>query len=109
MFFEFLDVCCRIFSGSDMTVLKWISPWQLMEVMVGVKFADIKQLYHETSEAPGLVHAVLGPNLVHDVYMVTLAPIGRRGEYELLRTEEDVQRMAHGLLHGLNAIHQVSW
>lgn len=89
-------------------VRKRIEPWPLMEVVAGVSFADISQLYRDTAQDQGLVHAVEGPSLVREKYTVTLAPIGRQGQYERIRSEEDVRCMAHGLLHGLAAIHKVS-
>jgi hypothetical protein len=100
---------CSYFSAGDLQVRKSIEPWTLMEETVDVKFTDIQKLYQDTAKAPGLVHATDGPTLAGDRYRVTLVPLGRPGQYELLRTEEAVQRMAHGLLHGLAAIHKVGW
>ena len=91
-----------------MVARKRIKPWSLVERMMGVKFADIRRLYGETANAPGLIHAVAGgPVLDGDRYDVTLAPLGREGKYESFNDEKAVQRMAHGLLHGLAAIHEV--
>ena len=80
-----------------------------MEQWVDVRFPNIKDLYEKTAGAKGLVHALEGPTLGQedDKYKVALVPIGRQGQYELLDTEEEVKRMAHGLLHGLAAIHEV--
>ncbi len=89
-------------------VRKRIEPWPLMEVVAGVSFADISRLYRDTAQDQGLVHAVEGPLLVGVKYTVTLAPIGRQGQHERISSEEDVRCMAHGLLHGLAAIHNVS-
>ena len=63
-----------------MVARKRIKPWSLMEHMMGVKFIDLSRLYNETSNAPGLIHAVAGgPVLDGDRYDVTLAPLGRQG------------------------------
>ena len=65
---------CRFFSASDMVARKRIQPWSPMEHVMGVKFADVRRLYGETANAPGLVHAVAGgPVLDGDRYDVTLA------------------------------------
>lgn len=61
-----------------------------------------------TAKEQGLVHAMEGPLLVEGKYTVTLAPIGRQGKHEKISSKEDVHCMAHGLLHGLAAIHRVS-
>ena len=98
---------CRFFSASDMVARKRVKPWSLVEHTMGVKFVDIHRLYSETANAPGLVHAVAGPVLDGDRYDVSLAPLGREGQYERFNNEKAVQRMAHGLLHGLAAIHEV--
>jgi hypothetical protein len=90
-------------------VRKRIEPWSLMERTMGVKYAEIHQLYCETANSPGLVHAVAGPALDGEQYNVTMVPLGREGQHEGFGDEKAVQRMAHGLLHGLAAIHEVGW
>ena len=95
------------FCSHETVVRKRIDPWQAMEAAVSVRFDHIAKLYQLTATLPGLVHAVEGPFLQDSKYTVKLAPIGRQGKHEQLREEEDVRRMAHGLLHGLAAIHGV--
>lgn len=78
-----------------------------MELTIGVKFTEILEIYRGTASAPGLVHAVSEPVLDGDVFRVTLVPLGREGQHERFPDEQAVQRLAHGLLHGLAAIHEV--
>ena len=66
-----------------------------------VKFIDVQLLYRATANTPGLVHAVVGPSLDNDRYNVSLAPLGREGQYERVDTEEAVQRSGASTLHAV--------
>lgn len=90
-----------------MTAHKSIRPWSLLELTTGVRFGDVLELYRRTAKAPGLVHAASGPIRDGEVYHVTLAPLGKEGQHESFGDELTVQRLTHGLLHGLSAIHEV--
>ena len=54
------------------------------------------------------MHAVNLPQVVQDMYSVTLAPVGLQREDAEPRNEQQAQHAAHCLLHGLAALHSVS-
>ncbi len=54
------------------------------------------------------MHAVNPPQVVQDMYSVTLAPVGLQRKDAEPRNEQQAQHAAHCLLHGLAALHSVS-
>ena len=89
-------------------------------------FADIElleQVYRVTHDSAGMVHALEGPvvnvssrskrkssmpNLADDHYSVVMQPVGLRGADAMPQNEAQLARAAHGCLHGLQALHQVT-
>ena len=92
-----------------MTVHKTITMWSKFSAAWTVDFAELKQVNIRTARCAGLVHAVRGPTLdpKEDTYTVSLAPIGlQRGDAQPCN-EQQAASAAHGLLHGLAALHKV--
>ena len=98
---------CRYFRTDRIEVQKRITPWSLYARWTGVNFEDLAALYQATAGAQGLVHAVGGPQLSADKYTVVLQPVGLPHTAATPLDEGDVQRVAHGVLHALAAIHAV--
>ena len=98
---------CRFFK-SDLTVHKTIRKWSLFSAAWGVDSDELQDVYSLTAGCAGLVHAVEGPGVSEeDTYSVYLKPIGRQRSEALPRNEEEAASAAHGLLHGLAALHKV--
>ena len=92
-----------------MTVHKEISPWEAFSSASGVSFSDLKSVYAATANCQGLVHAAAAgdPVLRGDKYAVRLFPVGLRYNPMAATSEEVVRAAAHGILHGLDALHKV--
>eukprot|EP00891_Asterochloris_glomerata_P004753 jgi/Astpho2/4753/Aster-00303 len=96
---------------SDVTVHKTITMWSKFSAAWTVDFAELKQVNIRTARCAGLVHAVRGPTLdpKEDTYTVSLAPIGlQRGDAQPCN-EQQAASAAHGLLHGLAALHKAGY
>ena len=98
---------CRRFTR-DYTAHKTISSWENCCGKWGVNVKGLAEAYKLTRDAGGLVHAVKAPVVKGDMYSVTLAPVGLRGEDATPRDEQQAQHAASCLLHGLAALHKVS-
>ena len=98
---------CRCFK-SDLTVHKTIEKWSLFSGAWGVDHAELQEVYRLTAGCAGLVHAVQGPDVSEEgTYGVFLKPVGRQRSDAKPCNEETAARAAHGLLHGLAALHEV--
>ena len=97
----------RYFRTDHITVQKRIQPWSLYTRWTGVDFKELADLFQATAGAQGLVHAVAGPQVVDDKYTVTLQPVGLPHTAATPANDEELRRVAHGLLHALAAIHAV--
>ena len=100
-------ILCRFFRTDRMEVMKRVKPWSTYATSTGVGFDSLKQLYEATSGASGVVHAAQAPVLDADKYTVSLRPVGMQYLAAIPVDEAAVKMVAHGLLHGLAAIHQV--
>lgn len=93
-----------------MEVVKQLHPWTKYAAATGVGFEHLQAVYAATAGAQGVVHAAEGPAPPQDTgdrYKVTLWPVGRLYESAIPVEEEDLRVAAHGLLHGLDALHKV--
>lgn len=98
----------RHFRTDSMAVHKGITPWETFSSASGVSFSDLKSVYAATANSQGLVHAAAGsPILTSDKYTVHLYPVGLRYDPLTVTSEEVVKAAAHGILHGLAALHEV--
>ncbi len=94
-----------------MTVQKRITPWSKYCKFWSIKVTDIRRVYSKTANSAGLVHVcgASGPRVAHDAYTVELKPVGLQRSDALPATEKEARAAAHGLLHGLHAIHTLVW
>lgn len=99
---------CRCFNN-DLTVHKTIKPWSCFSKKWHVSLEGLQQIYLSTADDAGLVHAVQGPRLSEsrNTYAVTLTPVGLQAGDAIPCNEEAAANAAHGLLHGLAALHRV--
>lgn len=98
------------FKLNSLTVLKRLEPWSRYAEVTGVSHADLAQVYVATSTAQGVVHCVPpGPQLVDDKYTAELFPVGMQYRDAKPGTEDDLRCAAHGLLHGLAAVHKAGY
>lgn len=99
----------RFFRTDRLSVQKRISPWSSYEAAWGVEFSCLQSMYSQTRLQAGLVHAADGgPTISSDKYTVELGPVGlQRGDARPV-DEEQAKSAAHGLLHGLQSLHEVS-
>ena len=87
---------------------KTIDKWSLFSGAWGVDHAELQEVYRLTAGCAGLVHAVQGPDVSEEgTYAVSLKPVGRQRSDARPCNEETAARAAHGLLHGLAALHEV--
>ena len=99
----------RHFRTDSMVVHKGIVPWKTFSSASGVSFSDLKSVYAATATSQGLVHAMAGsPILSSNKYTVRLYPVGLRYDPLTVTSEEVVKAAAHGILHGLAALHKVN-
>ena len=90
---------------------KTIAVWSKFSSTWRVDFPELEQVYSRTAHCAGLVHAVSGPTLnrEEDMYTVTLSPVGLQCGDAKPRNEQQAASAAHGLLHGLAALHKVCY
>ena len=91
---------------------KTICLWSRFSAAWGIDFTELEQVYSCTEGCFGLVHVVGRggrPRLdtEQDTYYVSLTPIGLQHSHVKPRSEQEAARAAHGLLHGLLALHKV--
>ena len=85
-----------------------IEKWSLFSAAWDVDAAELQEVNRLTAGCAGLVHAVQGPGVSEeDTYSVYLKPVGRQRSDALPRDEQAAASAAHGLLHGLAALHKV--
>jgi hypothetical protein len=93
------------FEGATMTARKRVAGWAAYAAAFATDVDTLRQVYSSTAHARGLVHAVHGPSLRGDTYTVVLAPLGLRGADAEPTDEAGLRAAAHGVLHGLAALH----
>lgn len=93
------------FEGATLTARKRVSGWTVYATAFATDLRTLKAVYTATAHARGLVHAVRGPAVDKDTYAVVLAPLGLRGVDAEPRDEAALCAAAHGVLHGLAALH----
>ena len=88
---------------------KTITVWSKFSATWRVDFPELEQVYSRTAHCAGLMHAVRGPTLdrMEDMYTVTLTPLGLQCGDAKPCNEQQAASAAHGLLHGLAALHKV--
>ena len=71
---------------------------------------DLQAVYKKTAEASGIIHTanVKRPKVAGSTYSVELQPLGLQRADCLPKDETEAKYAAHGLLHGLLALHSVS-
>lgn len=99
------------FRADTATVQKRIQPWTSFCAAYCMQIEWLQQAYKQTAKSAGLVHMQPGspePSVrVDDVYTIELMPVGLRNGDCLPQTEQQACSACHGLLHGLQALHQV--
>ena len=93
------------FEGATLTARKRVAGWAAYADAFATDLDTLRQVYSSTAHARGLVHAVRGPSLRGDIYSVVLAPLGLRGNDAEPTDEAGLRAAAHGVLHGLAALH----
>ncbi|KAG5175648.1 hypothetical protein JKP88DRAFT_196792 [Tribonema minus] len=97
------------FLSDSLAVQKSITPWPVYAERWGVQFSDIALAYSATSTASGLIHVSPNggePTLNGGKYLVQLGPLGLQRADIRVASESQLRNAAHGILHGLNALHQ---
>ena len=102
---------------------KVIKGWSNFQAAWFTDIELLEQVYRVTHDSAGIVHAFEGPvvnvssrskrkssmpNLANDHYSVVMQPVGLRGADAMPQNEAQLARAAHGCLHGLQALHQVT-
>lgn len=91
-----------------MTVHKRLHPWNVYEESACVNFSTLQSVYQATAQMQGVVHCSADTPLLQDnKYTVHLFPVGMQYQSAAPSSEDELKRAAHGLLHGLSAIHKV--
>eukprot|EP00611_Tribonema_gayanum_P032757 TRINITY_DN990_c0_g1_i6.p1 TRINITY_DN990_c0_g1~~TRINITY_DN990_c0_g1_i6.p1 ORF type:complete len:378 (-),score=58.32 TRINITY_DN990_c0_g1_i6:160-1293(-) len=97
------------FRSDTLAVRKRIEPWSAYAQAAGVNMHDINRMYRGTANKAGLVHAAppgSEPMLQRNKYTVDLTPLGLQAADAVPTSEGELAMAAHGLLHGLFALHQ---
>eukprot|EP00611_Tribonema_gayanum_P014538 TRINITY_DN2595_c0_g1_i2.p1 TRINITY_DN2595_c0_g1~~TRINITY_DN2595_c0_g1_i2.p1 ORF type:complete len:661 (+),score=107.01 TRINITY_DN2595_c0_g1_i2:195-2177(+) len=100
------------FMSTELLVHKRIKPWSKYVAAWHVDFAHLKDVYSRTACAAGLVHAAGDTPTLDardDKYTVALHPLGLQGSDAVPLNERELQHAAHGLLHGLQALHEANF
>ena len=97
------------FESASLTAKKRIAGWAAYAAAFGTSFSLLQEVYARTAQCRGIVHAARGPSLRHDTYAVALKPLGLRGADALPSDEEGLRAAAHGMLHGLAALHAAGY
>ena len=98
------------FRADSATVQKRIQPWSSFRLAFNMQIGWLEKAYSRTAQSAGLVHKQPGSaavSVVGDVYTIELTPVGLRNGDALPLTENEARLACHGLLHGLDALHQV--
>ena len=108
---------------------KVIKGWSNFQASWFTDIELLEQVYAATRDSAGIVHAIEGPvthdsnssssgrkrkglsnpALTNDHYSVVMQPVGLRGTDAKPRDETQLVRAAHGCLHGLEALHKVTF
>ncbi len=111
---------------SDLRVHKVIRGWDRFQTTWAADFELLQKVYKATRGSSGIVHAVEGP-CIHEPnmtsrrrkrsssssittanhYSVVMQPVGLRNTYAEPKSEAELARTAHGLLHGIFHLHKV--
>lgn len=97
----------RYFRTDLLRVQKRIHRWTNYASATATQFATVQRAYKVTAGCQGLIHACDPPSLIDDKYTVELAPVGLQHAAAPLASEDSICAAAHGLLHGLVALHKV--
>jgi hypothetical protein len=97
------------FEGATLTARKRIAGWAAYADAFATDLDTLRHVYSSTARARGLVHAVRGPSLCGDTYAVVLSPLGLRGVDAEPRDEACLRAAAHGVLHGVAALHAAGY
>ena len=98
------------FKADSATVLKRIQPWSSFCQAFDMQISWLKKAYSRTAQSAGLIHKQPGSpaiSVAEDVYTIELTPVGLRNGDALPQTEIQACLACHGLLHGLQALHEV--
>ena len=93
------------FEGASLTAKKRIVGWAAYATAFETDMLLLSAAYERTALCRGVVHAAHGPTLHGDTYAVALAPLGLRGCDAEPADEASLRAAAHGVLHGLAALH----
>ena len=93
------------FEGASLTAKKRVVGWAAYAAAFGTDMQLLSAAYARTAHCRGVVHAARGPTLHGDTYAVALAPLGLRGRDAEPADEASLRAAAHGVLHGLAALH----
>jgi hypothetical protein len=100
-----------LFRSDSLTALKTIRPWQKYADYWGVVIKELQAVYKKTAKATGIVHATIvnGPKVTGSTYSVELQPLGLQSADCRPNDETEAKHAAHGLLHGLSALHSAGF
>ena len=91
--------------SATLAALKSVRGWAALCEELGTSLEAVTAAYTCPAPLGGVVRAVMGPQLVHDTYTVRLKPLGLTGAPATPKNELELCAAAHGLLHGLAALH----
>ena len=94
-----------VLETATMTAIKSVRGWESYCADMGVSIEVMQKAYACPRPFGGLVCAVKPP-VVHGLkYSVRMKPLGLTGRDAQPRSEDELRMAAHGLLHGLDALH----
>ena len=94
-----------VLESATMTAVKRLCGWAAFSSEFGVSFDKLQQAYACSAPLGGLVRSAKGPAVKGDTYKVRITPVGLAGDQAKPCSEAELRAAAHGLLHGLAALH----
>ena len=96
-----------ILESATLAAIKSIRGWAAFCKDLGASLDIMTTAYTCPAPLGGLVRAAMVPHLDGDVYTVRIVPLGVTGVHAQPESEAELRDAAHGLLHGLAALHAV--
>ena len=97
--------CVVKLESKRMAANKTVDGWSALCEEMGTSLSLMKAAYECPAPFGGIVRAVDGPRVKADKYFVRMKPLGMTGTHAMPKNEHELSAAAHGLLHGLAALH----
>ena len=91
--------------SATFSAIKRVIGWAAFSKEFGADLSVLIEAYACSAPLRGLVRSKRPPRVEGDEYSVRLAPLGLTGDDAKPRNENELRAAAHGLLHGLAALH----